>query len=378
MGANFINEFIRVLLLTTLGFTVAMALTPAWAAVLYRLHLGKQIRGSALAPVFSKLHQHKAGTPTMGGVLIWGVTALLVFLFAVLAKVQPELFGRFNFLNRAQTLLPLGALLATAVVGLFDDLVDSYSHKGGGLTMGRRLAIYTTIAVVGAYWFYFKLGWTQLHVPFVGDFDIGLWYVPFFIFVIVGTAFSVNEIDGLDGLAGGTLLTAFAAYGVIAFTLGRYDLATFCAVIVGALLAFLWFNIPPARFFMGDTGAMSLGVTLGIIALLTNYALLLPIIGLLFVVESLSFFIQVTAKKFFGRKVFISAPIHHHLEAIGWPESKIVMRFWVIAGVTASLGVALFLVDQQWVVAPNKKSPPSVGAIPLWPPDGGASTVKVP
>lgn len=346
-GNDFLNEFIRVLVLTTLGFTVAMALTPAWTAVLYRLHVGKRIRGSTVAPVFAKLHRHKAGTPTMGGVLVWGATALLAALFAALANVQPELFGRFNFLNRAQTLLPLGALLATAVVGLLDDLIDSYSQNGGGLTMGRRLAIYTAIAVVGAYWFYVKLGWTELHVPFVGDFDIGVWYIPFFIIVIVGTAFSVNEIDGLDGLAGGTLLAAYAAYGVIAFTLGRYDLATFCSVIVGALLAFLWFNIPPARFFMGDTGAMSLGVTLGVIALLTNYALLLPIIGLLLVVESLSFFIQVGAKRWFGRKVFLSAPIHHHLEAIGWSEAKIVMRFWVIAGVAAAVGVALFLLDSS-------------------------------
>lgn len=340
------DQLIRVLLMATLSFIVAMALTPGWAAVLYRLGLGKRIRTSSQTPIFSKLHQHKAGTPTMGGVLIWGVTALLVVVFGVMDAALPNLFGRFTFLNRAETLLPLGALLATAMVGLVDDLVDLYSPNGGGLTMGRRLAIYTAIAVVGAYWFYFKLGWTQLHVPFVGDFDIGAWYVPFFIFVIVGTAFSVNEIDGLDGLAGGALVSAYAAYGVIALTLGRYDLAAFCGVIVGALLAFVWFNIPPARFFMGDTGSMSLGVTLGIIALLTNYALLLPIIGLLFVVESLSFLIQVTARRLFGRKVFLSAPIHHHLEAIGWPEAKIVMRFWVVAGVTAALGLALFLLDR--------------------------------
>ena len=333
----------RLLLMATLGFTVAMALTPAWAAVLYRFHLGKRIRHGTVAPVFNKLHQHKAGTPTMGGVLVWGTVAILMLAFAVLAQVQPEIFGRFNFFSRPQTLLPFGALIATAIVGLIDDLVDTF--RGGGLRMWHRVVVYTGIALAGAYWFYVKLGWTQLHVPFVGNFDIGPWYVPFFIFVIVGTAFSVNEIDGLDGLAGGTLLTAFGAYGVIAFTLGRYDLATFCAVIVGGLLAFLWFNIPPARFFMGDTGAMSLGVTLGIIALLTNYVLLLPVIGVLFVVESLSFFVQVSAKRYFGRKVFLSAPIHHHLEAIGWPESKIVMRFWVIAGVAAAVGIAMFLLD---------------------------------
>lgn len=175
---------------------------------------------------------------------------------------------------------------------------------------------------------------------------MGWWIVPIFIFIIVATSFSVNEIDGLDGLAGGTLLAAFAAFGSIAFLQGKYDLATFCGVITGALLAFLWFNINPARFFMGDTGAMSLGVTLGIVAMLTNSVLLLPIIGFLFVVESLSVIIQVLSKKFLGRKVFLSSPLHHHLEAIGWPEPKIVMRFWVIAGVAAVIGVIVALLER--------------------------------
>jgi len=165
--------------------------------------------------------------------------------------------------------------------------------------------------------------------------------------VIVATSFSVNEIDGLDGLAGGTLLASFLAYGVIAFAMARYDLATFCGIIVGSLLAFLWFNIMPARFYLGDTGSMSLGVTLGIIAMLTNYVLLLPIIGLLFVVEALSVIIQLSSKKFLGRKVFLSAPIHHHFEALGWPEPKIVMRFWVIAGITTVIGLILFLLDRM-------------------------------
>jgi phospho-N-acetylmuramoyl-pentapeptide-transferase len=200
--------------------------------------------------------------------------------------------------------------------------------------------------VVGAWWFYAKLGWDVLHVPFLGSFNIGWWYVPIFIFTIVATSFSVNEIDGLDGLAGGTLLSAFAAYGAIAFLQGRYDLATLCGVIAGALLAFLWFNINPARFFMGDTGAMSLGVTLGIVALLTNTVFLLPIIGLLFVIESLSVIIQITSKRLRGKKVFLSAPIHHHLEAIGWPEPKIVMRFWVISAVTGVAGVIIALLDR--------------------------------
>jgi len=213
--------------------------------------------------------------------------------------------------------------------------------------MKHRLLIYTLISIIGAWWFYYKLDWTVLHVPFVGSLEIGWWYIPFFIFVIVATAFSVNEIDGLDGLAGGTLLISYAAYAVIAFTLERYELATFCGVIIGALLAFLWFNIMPARFYMGDTGAMSLGVTLGIIALLTNSALILPIIGLPFVIEALSVIIQLTSKKLRnGKKVFISSPIHHHFEAKGWPEAKIVMRFWVVSGVSATIGLIVFMIDR--------------------------------
>jgi len=217
--------------------------------------------------------------------------------------------------------------------------------KGGGLSMKHRLFIYAVIAAVGALWFYYKLDWDVFHVPFLGDFNVGLWYIPIFIIVIVATSFSVNEIDGLDGLSGGTLLAAFASFGAIAFLQGRTDLATFCAVIAGALLAFLWFNIPPARFFMGDTGAMALGVTLGIVAMLTNTALLLPIIGLLFALESVSVILQVLSKKIRKKKIFLSAPFHHHLEAIGWPEQKIVMRFWVVGAVMAVLGVIFYLVQ---------------------------------
>ncbi|MBI2636585.1 MAG: phospho-N-acetylmuramoyl-pentapeptide-transferase, partial [Parcubacteria group bacterium] len=200
---------------------------------------------------------------------------------------------------------------------------------------------------VGSWWFFYKLAWDVLYVPFVGRFEIGWWYVPIFIFIIVATAFSVNEADGLDGLAGGLLLAAFGAFGAMAFVSGRFELAAFCGAIVGSLLAFLWFNINPARFFMGDTGAMGLGVTLGIVAMLTNTALFLPVVGLLFVVESGSVIIQTVSKRLFGKKVFISTPIHHHFEAIGWSEPKIVMRFWVISGVSAVVGVIVFLVDRS-------------------------------
>ncbi len=316
---------------------------------LYSYRLGKGIRDEVAAPIFVKMHQKKAGTPTMGGILIWGTTLFLILFFSVASKFFNGIFDKLNFLSRAETLLPLGALVASAVVGLIDDLFDIWrmGKNGGGLKMRHRFIIYGLIALVGAWWFYFKLEWTTLYFPFFGYLDIGWWYIPFFIFVIIATAHSVNLTDGLDGLAGGVLLIAFGAYGAISFAQGRYDLATFCGVIIGALLAFLWFNINPARFFMGDTGSMSLGVTLGIIAMLTNAALLLPIIGFVFVVETMSVIIQMSSKKFLGRKFFISSPLHHHLEAKGWPEPKIVMRFWVVAGVTAIVGLIIFLVDKS-------------------------------
>ena len=341
-------EIVRVLLLSAVAFVGAFVWAPLLIRALQRWNMGKAIRDASDAPIFAKLHKKKRGTPTMGGILIWGTVLVLAVLFSELAQtVGGPVFTRLNFLSRAETLLPLGALVASAIVGFFDDYFNArgIGPKGGGLRMRHRLLIYTAIAVVGAWWFRAKLDWDLLHVPFVGDFNVGLWYVPFFILVIVATAFSVNEADGLDGLAGGALLTSFGAYAVIAFAQGRYDLAVFCGVILGALLAFLWFNIHPAKFFMGDTGAMSLGVTLGIVAMLTNSALFLPIIGFVFVVESASVLAQWGSNRLLGRRLFKSSPIHHHLEAIGWLEPQIVMRMWVISMVAAAVGVSLALLD---------------------------------
>lgn len=342
-------DIIKIFVLTALAFIIAMAWTPFLTYILFKYKLGKQIRDEKSAPIMSSLHKSKSGTPTMGGLLVWVTVLFLALLFFYLRQwTNIGIFRKLDFLTRSQTLLPLGALVASALVGFVDDYLNvrRIGPNGGGLRMRHRLMVYTLIAAVGAWWFYFKLDWDVVHIPFLGNFVIDGWTIPLFIFVIVATSFSVNESDGLDGLAGGLLLASFAAFGAIAFAQGKMDLAAFCGAIVGALLAFLWFNINPARFFMGDTGAMSLGVTLGIVAMLTNSVLLLPIIGFVFVIESGSVIIQVISKKLRKKRIFLSAPIHHHLEAIGWTEPKIVMRFWVIAGVTAVVGLIISLIDR--------------------------------
>lgn len=341
------SEIARLLILTSVSFLVAFFASPLLTHFLFKYKMGKQIRTEG-APVFAKIHGAKEGTPTMGGILIWGTVLFLAVAFWLLSLFFDGIFGQLNFLSRSQTFLPLGALIFSAILGLIDDLLGvlKIGPKGGGLSMKHKIFLYTAVAAIGAYWFYFKLNWNVFHVPFLGNFTVGLWYIPIFIFVIVATAFSTNETDGLDGLAGGVLLFAFAAVGALAFTQHHYDLAAFTGVIIGSLLAFLWFNIYPARFFMGDTGAMSLGVTLGIVAMLTDSAMLLPLVGFILVLESGSVIIQVISKKFRKKKVFQSAPIHHHFEAIGWPETKVTMRFWIVSAVAATVGLIVGLLGK--------------------------------
>ncbi|OHB21930.1 MAG: hypothetical protein A2939_01520 [Parcubacteria group bacterium RIFCSPLOWO2_01_FULL_48_18] len=343
-----IFQLIRVLILATTSFFVALFLTPFLTRYLYKYRLGKQIRGGPAVPIFSELHKKKAGTPTMGGIIVWATVLLLAGFFFAATKTAGGVFGDLNFISRAQTYLPLAALGIAALFGLVDDLcgIFRFGKNGQGLSVPQKIILYSTIAVVGALWFYFKLDWDTLHIPLFGDYFIGGWYIPLFVFVILASAFSANEADGLDGLAGGVLLIAFVCLGVVAFVLGRYDLTVFTATVAGALVAFLWFNVYPARFFMGDTGSMSLGITLGVIAMLTDTALLLPFFAFVLVGESASVIIQVVSKRIAGKKIFISTPIHHHFEALGWPETKVTMRFWIISGVVAGFGLIIFFLDR--------------------------------
>lgn len=324
-------DLTRILWLSVISFLIAIAWTPVFTNFLYRNNLGKRIRESKNAPIMAALHAKKAGTPTMGGILIWVTTAVLTLIFN---------------LERSATWLPLFCLIATGIVGAIDDLMNIRGRgpNGGGMRFREKFLLYAAIAAAGGWWFYFKLGWNSIHIPGAGDYVIGAWYIPIFIVTLVWMAFSSNETDGLDGLAGGIFALAYFAYAVIALTQGKVELAAFCGTVMGSLLAFLWFNIPPARFFMGDTGSMALGLTLGVIAFLTNSVIVLPIITLVFTIEGLSFMIQFLSKKLRGgKKIFLSSPIHHHFEAIGWPEYKITMRFWVIGAVSTIAGLVIAL-----------------------------------
>ncbi len=344
------EALIKIFSLATIAFIVAISLTPIFTNFVYKHKLGKKIRAEGDTPFYTKLHEKKNGIPTMGGILVWFTTILLAFVFWFLDRViHVDFFHKLNFLTRQQTLLPLGALGATAFLGLIDDYLGIKGiggGKGGGLRMRHRLLFYTLVAVVGAYWFYYKIEFNILHIPGFGDFSIGACYVPLFIFVVIATSFSVNQTDGLDGLAGGVLASSFLAYGLIAFLQGRFELAALTGVLGGALLAFLWFNIFPARFFMGDTGSMALGTVLAVIAFLTNSVVVLPIIGIVLVLESGSTLLQWSARHFLKEKLFLSSPLHHHFEALGWPEAKVTMRFWVISVVGAIVGVAVNLIGR--------------------------------
>ena len=335
--------------LTSISFIVAIILTPILTNFLYKYKLGKPIRNDGTTPVYSELHIKKQGTPTMGGILIWGTVTILAFGFWFLDRIlHISWFHQFNFLTRRETLLPLGAFLGASIVGLMDDFLDirQLGHKGRGFPFRFKVLIYAIVAGIGSWWFYAKLGYNFVHIPFWGDLTIGWLFIPFFILVVVGTSFAVNQTDGLDGLAGGTLLISFFSYAIFAFMQGRGNLAIFLGVICGALLAFLWFNVYPARFFMGDTGSMGLGVLLAIVAFLTNRVLLLPIIGIIFVVTAISSMLQIAWKKLAKQKLFLSSPIHHHLEAKGWPETKVTMRFWILSAVGSIAAVVIYFLEK--------------------------------
>jgi len=328
------DELTHTFILSVGAFLLAMFLTPIYTFLAYRYKFWKKQRtssttGEALT-VFTKLHaaKFKRNIPTMAGV---------IFVLAITAVTL-----LFN-LDRQATWLPLAALLGGAAVGLLDDVINLRGTGQGvaGLRSSLKFLMITVIGLGLGWFFYQKLGIDAVYIPFIGSVALGWFMVPLFAFAVVATGNAVNISDGLDGLAGGLAVIAYGAFGTIALLQGTPMIAGFCFTVAGALLSYLWFNIYPARFFMGDVGSFALGTSLGVVAMLTNTLFLLPVIGIVFVIEAGSSLIQIFSKKVFKRKVFISAPIHHHLEASGWPETKVTMRFWVIAAVAAFFGVML-------------------------------------
>jgi len=327
------NEMTSVFILSVAAFVLAMMLTPIYTYLAYRYKFWKKQRQTSTTGekllVFAKLHKEKfkRNIPTMAGAI------------GVIAIATVTLFN----LDRGETWLPLAGLIGGALVGLFDDIINLKGDGSGvaGLRTEVKFMMITALGIALGWYFFAKLGYTSVHIPFAGPIDIGWMMVALFAFAVVATGNAVNISDGLDGLAGGLLAISFTAFGVIALLQGQFYLAGFCFTVVGALLSYLWFNIYPARFFMGDVGSFAFGVALGVVAMFTNTLFLLPIIGIIFVIEAGSSLLQITSKRLFHRKIFTSAPIHHHLEAAGWPETKVTMRFWVIGAVAALIGVFL-------------------------------------
>ncbi len=325
------------------SFLIAMIIAPGYIYFLVKNRIGKNIREEAsfggVAELFRKLHLKKEGTPTMGGILIWGTS-----LFVVLFSRGLSYFGFISesLLDRGEVYLPLFTLTTMGLLGAIDDYLNIRGNKYKGLPVHPKMFFLLFFSLIGACWFYFKLEYTSIFIPFVGNIELGMWYIPLFIFIITGTANAVNITDGLDGLAGGLLIYGYGSFAILAYMSGLFNLATFCAVIIGGLLAFLWHNVPPAKFYMGDTGSLALGATLGVIAMMTDFVFILPVVGFIFVIETLSVIIQLISKKVRnGKKIFHIAPIHHHFEYIGWTESQIVMRAWIIGGFFTGIGIIL-------------------------------------
>lgn len=355
-NSELVLNVLKVFGLGGLSFFIALFLTPVLTHYLYKYKMWpKKVEREALsggqASVISSLIKERSQieTPRMGGILIWATTLIITLIFWLAARsVDGPLLTKLNFFSREQTWLPLFALVSAALIGLLDDWMQINNrggYIGGGMLLRARIGLVVLIGIIGAWWFYWQLEQSSVFIPFFGELYLGIFFIPFFILTLLAV-FSTGVIDGLDGLAGGVLASVIAAYGGIAFFQNQLDLAAFLGVIAGALLAFLWFNIPPARFYMGESGILGLTSMLTVIAFLTNAVVVLPIIAFPLALETASVMLQIGSKKLRGKKVFIAAPLHHHFEAKGWPHYKVTMRFWVVSVVTAIIGMVIHLIGQ--------------------------------
>jgi len=335
-----ISTLVQTFALAFFSFAISMVLTPLYTTLAYKYEWWKKARTKAVtgeaATVYQKLHaeKHRRNIPTMAGV-IFVVSTILITLVANL--------------SRNETWLPLAAMSGAGLIGLVDDILNIRGFGNGiaGMRAKSKSLLLFIVAMIGGWWFFAKLDISSFHLPVVGSVHIGWLIIPLFMLVVISTANAVNISDGLDGLAGGLAVSAFTAYALIAAMEGRFGIAGFCLTVVGALLSYTWFNIFPARFFMGDVGSFALGTALGVVAMLTDTVYVLPVVGFVFVVEAGSSVLQISSKKLrAGKKIFKIAPIHHHFEASGWPETKVTMRFWIVGQISAVLGILVYLIGR--------------------------------
>src|SRR3989338_8041465 len=349
-------DVLKVVLPSVLTFFLGIIITPFFTDFFYKHKMWKKNSRTNNPDItsdhFTKLHntESELSTPRIGGMIIWVSVILTVLVIYLLSAFFPtNLTEKLNFFSRSQTLIPLATLVMASLIGLIDDLLQIFGKgdyaKDPLIYRKIKIICVSLIGLAISYWFYDRLEVTAIHIPFGGELELGIWFIPFFIITMLAV-FSSSVIDGMDGLSGGIMAIIFTAYSVIAFVHNQIDISAVCAVLAGGILAFLWFNIPPARFYMGETGMLGLTVTLSVIAFLTNSVLVLPIIAIPLVATSFSVILQMSTYKYFNkRRVFKVAPLHHHFEAIGWSREKIVMRYWIISVVFAISGVIIALIS---------------------------------
>ncbi|MDO8590144.1 MAG: hypothetical protein Q7R69_02630 [bacterium] len=347
-------DILKIIFPTVLTFFIGLSITPFFSRYFYRYRMWKKLPRTEAdtSETFNKIHNttSETSTPRVGGVIIWSAVLFTVCVIYFLSLIFPsDLTLKLNFFSRSQTLVPLGAFFFAAFVGLIDDMlqITGWGTYARDALVYRKVKIMLVIliGIVISLWFYYKLDFSSIHIPFGGNLELGIVFIPFFIIVMLAT-FSTSVIDGIDGLAGGVLTSVFSAFAVIAFINNQIDISALSGAIAGGILAFLWFNVPPARFYMGETGILALTVVLAVIAFLTDTVLLLPVIAFPLVITALSDIIQMVSYKFFNKhRVFKVAPLHHHFQAIGWSREKVVMRYWIVSIISAITGVILVLIS---------------------------------
>lgn len=357
MGKTTMDNALKIFLPAVISFIIGILLTPIATHYFYKYKMWRRVSRINNTPNgesngFSKINDGTAetSTPRVGGMIIWITVVLTLAVVGLIDYLfNNSLDNQLYFITRNQTLLPFFTLIIASVIGLGDDFLQIFGKskwiKDPIILRFIKIGIILLLGLVIALWFYFKLGVSEIYIPWLGFINIGYLFIPFFILIML-SLWSTSVIDGIDGLSGGVLASIFMSYTLIAFFNDQANIATFCAVITGGTLAFLWFNIPPARFYMGETGMIGLTVTLSVIAFLIDTVLLLPIIAFPLFITSLSTIIQMISRKFrHGKKVFLFAPLHHHFEALGWPKYKVTMRYWIVGIITSVIGVIISIID---------------------------------